>query len=282
MAESSVSSSSDGLPWAKKRKMQARVARLNAARLAKRASTSSTGDPSALSTQPASSGAPSTSTLPPPAGTGTTTSSPPEEDPLEESEGSDGDSDGEDFTEEKAQEIFDDFIVALPRDTRRMMAVLLMESFKKRQKMSVMDAAQEAASITGYNERTVRKYRDEFFSNKGELEESKRGKYKRFCVYHDEEINHKAAAWVREHAFQKGAPNMTAYAFCEWVNNDLLTESHLPPQYPRSISVSTAIRWLKHLGFRPRSHKKGVYIDGHKREDVVKHRDTYLKSMSDL
>ena len=58
-----------------------------------------------------------------------------------------------------------------------MMAVLLMESFKKRQ-MSVMDAAQEAASITWYDEHTVRKYCDECFSNKGELEESKRGKYK--------------------------------------------------------------------------------------------------------
>ena len=275
MDDSSASSSSDGQPWAKKRKMAARVAKLNAARLAKRASTSSTGD------LPASSDAPPPSDVPP-AVSGSSTASPHDEDPLEEYESSDSDSDAEDFTEEKAQEIFDDFIVALPRDTRRMMAVLLMESFKKRQKMQVVDAAREAGSITGYNERTVRKYRDEFFSNKGELEESKRGKYKRFCIYHDEEINHKAAAWMREHSFQKGAPNMTAYVFCEWVNNDLLTTSHLPPQYPRSISVSTAIRWLKHLGFKPRSHKKGVYIDGHEREDVVKHRETYLKSMCDL
>ena len=177
MAESSASSSSDGLPWAKKRKMQARVARLNAARLAKR----STSDPSALSgTPPSSSDAPSADSDPAPAGTGASTPSPPKDDHLEECECNDGDhhSDDEDFTEEKAQEIFDDFIVALPRDTRRMMAVLLMESFKKRQKMQVMDAAREAALITGYNERTVRKYRDEFFSNKGELEESKRGKYK--------------------------------------------------------------------------------------------------------
>ena len=79
----------------------------------------------------------------------------------------------------------------------------------KRQKMQVVDAAREAVSIRGYNERTVQKYRDEFFSNKGELEESKRGKYKRFRIYHDEEINHKAAAWVRKHAFQKGAPKRT-------------------------------------------------------------------------
>lgn len=93
----------------------------------------------------------------------------------------------------------------------------------------------------------------------------------RCCVYHDEEMNHKAAAWVRENAFQKGAPNNTAYSFCEWVNNDLLPASHLPPQYPCLISVSTSIRWLRHLGFKPQSHKNGVYIDGHEREEIVKH-----------
>ena len=35
MADSSSSSSTDTLPWAKMRKVQARIARLNAARLAK-------------------------------------------------------------------------------------------------------------------------------------------------------------------------------------------------------------------------------------------------------
>ena len=47
-----------------------------------------------------------------------------------------------------------------------MMAVILMESFEKPQKMQVVDAAREAALITGYNEHTLRKYRVKF-SNKG-------------------------------------------------------------------------------------------------------------------
>ena len=38
--------------------------------------------------------------------------------------------------------------------------LILMESFKKRQKMQVVDAAREAGSIVGYNEHTVRKYRE--------------------------------------------------------------------------------------------------------------------------
>ena len=75
---------------------------------------------------------------------------------------------------------------------------------------------------------------------------------------------------MRANAFVKGQPNMTAQSFCDWVNSELLISSHLPPFPPREISMRTAVRWLHHLGFKLVSHKKGVYIDGHEREDVVK------------
>ena len=75
---------------------------------------------------------------------------------------------------------------------------------------------------------------------------------------------------------------MNAAAFCEFINNKLLPSSHLPPFFPRSVSLRTVVRWLRHLGFKPRGHKKGVYIDGHEREDVVKHREEYLKVMEEL
>ena len=101
-------------------------------------------------------------------------------------------------------------------------------------------------------------------------------------MYHDEHLNHRAAEWVRAHAFVKGEPNMTAQSFCDWINSDLLVSSHLPPFFPREISLRTSIRWLHHLGFRPVSHKKGVYIDGHEREDVVRHRESLLKILHDL
>lgn len=57
--------------------------------------------------------------------------------------------------------------------------------------MQVMDATREAALIMGFNKHMVRKYHEEFSSNKGELEKSKRGKYKKFCIYHDEDITTK-------------------------------------------------------------------------------------------
>ena len=110
----------------------------------------------------------------------------------------------------------------------------------------------------------------------------KQGTYERHTVYNDEHLYHTAAEWVKENAFVKGRPNMTAQSFCDWVNGELLISSHLPPVFPQEISLRTAVRWLHHLGFKPVSHKKGVYNDGHEREDIMKHRKDLLKTLNDL
>ena len=63
---------------------------------------------------------------------------------------------------------------------------------------------------------------------------------------------------------------MTVLDFCNWVNGTLLPmvrEHH--QNIPSNISISTACRWLHKLGFKPSSSRKGVYIDGHERDDVV-------------
>ena len=163
-----------------------------------------------------------------------------------------------------------------------MLAIVLMESFETKQMMNIKEAPQEAGSIVGFNEKTVRRHHNEFFNNKGYLPESRQGKYERHCIYHDEDLNQEAREWIREHAFKKGEPNMTAAAFCEYANNNLLLLSHLPLFFPQTVSLKMATRWLHHLGFKPRSLKKGVYIDGHEREYVIKHRERYLKKMDEL
>ena len=58
-------------------------------------------------------------------------------------------SDARTFDGDAAQEVFDDFILCLPLDDRRMLAVLLTESFRTRQKMGVVDAAREAVASSG-------------------------------------------------------------------------------------------------------------------------------------
>ena len=43
-----------------------------------------------------------------------------------------------------------------------------------------------------------------------------------------------------------------------------------------------AVRWLHHFEFKPGSHRKGVYIDGHEREDVVRRHGQYFDTMVTL
>ena len=41
------------------------------------------------------------------------------------------------------------------------------------------------------------------------------------------------------------------------------------------ISIKTSCIWLKKLGLKPQSRKKGIYFDGHKREDVIEYRKVF-------
>ena len=74
-----------------------------------------------------------------------------------------------------SQEALDDWMVMLRLKQRKMLSVTLMESFKTRQKMNVKDAAREAGSIVEFSDKTVRKYRNNFFANKGSLTPLKQG-----------------------------------------------------------------------------------------------------------
>lgn len=68
------------------------------------------------------------------------------------------------------------------------MTSVAMTQLFKREGMTVHDAAERAGSIIGLSGRTVRGYRNDFFENKGELSDTKRGKYTRTTVYHDEKV----------------------------------------------------------------------------------------------
>jgi len=47
-------------------------------------------------------------------------------------------------------------------------------------------------------------------------------------------------------------------------------------QRRRGVVARTVRRWLRKLGFDWRDIKKGVYTDGHERDDVQKYRETFL------
>ena len=76
---------------------------------------------------------------------------------------SDEESDSSSNDEFAPQDMFDEWMVLLRLDQRKMLAVILMETFKNRWQLNAKDAATEAGSVVGFNEKTVRNYRNDFF-----------------------------------------------------------------------------------------------------------------------
>ena len=191
---------------------------------------------------------------------------------------SDLSTDDEDYEEEEdVSAMYVDWMNELDREDLQMMAMMMYDYFTKQLKFLKTRAAEEVAKCLGISDRTVRAWRKHFLSNHRSFEE-RRGKYARYDALDDEEYRDMALEWVRNNAYVKGKPNMTAEDFCSWVNLNLLPrvlEKHASA--PSKITARTARRWLHKLGFEQVSSKKGVYIDGHERADVVEYRKLYLK-----
>jgi len=95
-------------------------------------------------------------------------------------------------------------------------------------------------------------------------------------IKYNEDMRNAARFWVRTHANVKGKPVMKAMDFKRWCNSVLIPKfapSHSP------ISKRTAHRWLGLLGFKKLVHKKGMYVDGHERGDVIEDRGRYVVEM---
>ena len=119
----------------------------------------------------------------------------------------------------------------------------------------------------------MRQWRKVFITNNGSFPDSQQGKYQREGVpWQNEELNCLATKYVEENAFAKGKPNSI---FCKWVNEVLLRNQALDPGFPRTESIETSRKWLHHLGFSMTGHKKGTYVDGHERSDVVEYRQAF-------
>ena len=186
------------------------------------------------------------------------------------------------FTSTDAQHVFYDWVQQQPRDTVKMMAVMAMDAFMTRFGLTTVGAAKEVGLFLHVNEKTVRIWNRDFYNNSGSFSASKQGRHSHPFVLDDEECRHKAAAWVRENATCKGQPNMTAAKFRSWVNTELIPQSELPQGCPRQIAERTATKWLHQLGYHPQAHKKGIYIDGHEREDVIEYRKLFLRKLEIL
>ncbi len=118
------------------------------------------------------------------------------------------------------------------------------------------------------------------FITNGEIPDSKQGKYQRSGVlWASEQLNMKAKKHMQANSSVIGQPNITSAMFCQWVNEELLPNASLAPGYPRKVSTETARKWLHHLGFEVLTPSKGMFFDGHERDDVVEYQGTFLRQM---
>ena len=84
-----------------------------------------------------------------------------------------------DFNETAAKGIYQDWMSSQCKCNVKMMAVILMDTFRECFGMTDVGAASEAGMVVGFNEKTVRSWRNDFYANHGEFTESNQGKHAR-------------------------------------------------------------------------------------------------------
>ena len=147
-------------------------------------------------------------------------------------------------------------------------------------KIGMQATAELTAELVGKSDRTVRQWRTNLIKNKGMFPKRKQGCYKRNgALWKNEELSKMAKKYVQNNSSVKGKPNMTTYDFCGWVNTTLHPNLTLEPGFPRKVSVPTCRRWLLAMGFEVLTPRKGIFIDGHERPDVVEARTAFLRRL---
>ena len=151
---------------------------------------------------------------------------------------------------------------------------------------NITEASEVAARYTMLSKETIRKWTSSYFSDmiatcpenvtdeviEQELSSERgHGHSSPSSLIHDEEFQLSAREFVREHSYVKGEPNLTILQFIEWVKSTYSTKIH----------QETGRRWLHELGFSRVHHQKGVYFDGHDRQDVATYRDIFLAKMAE-
>ena len=184
--------------------------------------------------------------------------------------------------ENLAESFCEDYVLQLDHDQRVGLGIFLSFQLEKYFSTGSTKSAEYAGMMIGRSDKSVRAWKSNFLET-GVIPDNKQGKYQRSGVlWSSENLNKKAIRYVRNNNNVKGKPNLTVHSFCEWINEDLLPNETLQPGFPRRISVETARKWLHELGFDVIAKKKGTFVDGHERDDVVEYRSKFLRKMVGL
>jgi len=108
----------------------------------------------------------------------------------------------------------------------------------------------------------------------GRLPVSNQGKHqKSVSLLSDEDVSIRIRDWLIETSKVHRTPEKLA----KWVNHSLLLE--MTGTCMSNVSVCSVRRWMNTLGYKYGIWKKGVFIDGHERADVVEYRTEFLQRM---
>lgn len=100
------------------------------------------------------------------------------------------------------------------------------------------------------------------------------GGYRGSSIFNDERLQSAALDWLSKLPTGEVSPSR----FCKALTEDILPYLGIGKE---AVSERTARRWLIKLGWRQTRLKKGVYMDGHERDDVVKYRNEIFLPLMD-
>ena len=121
--------------------------------------------------------------------------------------------------------------------------------------------------------RTIRRWAEYFLTHKKFPVHQQGCHIKTRSLINDEDIARECRLWLRVQIHD----SITAHRFSQWIAKDLHLKAGLSS--PVTVSESTATRWLHFLGMKYGAYKKGMYVDGHERADVVQYRTEFLERM---
>jgi hypothetical protein len=124
-----------------------------------------------------------------------------------------------------------------------------------------------------------------YFLKHGDFPDRRHGKHQKVLpLIFDEDIRLNVLSYLRS-LNKKEKSQLTSFSLANWINNISIANKNYQAEEPTQhdelnenanclihISPSTAQRWMNHLGFHFGEVKKGIYVDGHERSEVVNYR----------
>ena len=144
---------------------------------------------------------------------------------------------------------------------------------------NAMDASTlvaETAVRGPYYARALRKHAKSFMERRV-IPSFKQGRHRKVkSLLEDEDIELAVSAYLREYKFTLTPEKLKNHLERDiFPNLDLSTKSN-------TIHVETVRKWMKRKGWVYGEYKKGVYVDGHERADVVAYREKFLEEMQEF